>query len=81
VKALALALLAAEGEFEINAFALRMGSARVPKWLRELENDRLIERAYRTSKTATRAKRRRAVRIREAESLSRQMNPGNRKRK
>src|SRR5437764_9176574 len=39
VKTRALALLAEEGEFEINAFALRMGSARVPKWLRELEND------------------------------------------
>ncbi|HEX7723175.1 MAG TPA: primosomal protein N' [Pyrinomonadaceae bacterium] len=63
VKTRALALLAEEGEFEINAFALRMGSARVPKWLRELENDRLIERAYRTRKTATRAKRRRAVRL------------------
>jgi len=63
VKARALALLAAEGEFEINAFALRMGSARVPKWLRELETDRLIDRAYRTRKTATRAKRRLAVRL------------------
>ncbi|HMH43635.1 MAG TPA: primosomal protein N' [Pyrinomonadaceae bacterium] len=67
VKARALALLATEGEFEINAFALRLGSARVPKWLRELEIDRQIERAYRTRKTATRAKRRRAVRIRETE--------------
>src|SRR5213082_2199895 len=46
VKTRALALLAEEGEFEINAFALRMGSARIPKWLRELESDRLIERAY-----------------------------------
>ncbi|HBB96057.1 MAG TPA: primosomal protein N' [Blastocatellia bacterium] len=63
VKARALALLADEGEFEINAFALRMGSARVPKWLRELESDRLIDRAYRTRKTATRAKRRLAVRL------------------
>src|SRR5881227_2783428 len=33
-KTRALALLAEEGEFEINAFSLRMGSARVPKWLR-----------------------------------------------
>ena len=66
VKRRALALLAGEGEFEINAFSLRMGSARVPKWLRELERDRLIERAYRTRKTATRAKRRRAVRLEEA---------------
>ena len=64
-KTRALALLAEEGEFEINAFSLRMGSARVPKWLRELENDRLIERSYRTHKTGTRAKRRRAVRLEE----------------
>src|SRR5712671_4100610 len=63
VKTRALALLAEEGESEIKAFALRMGSARVPKWLRELESDRLIERAYRTRKTATRSKRRRAVRL------------------
>jgi primosomal protein N' (replication factor Y) len=63
LKARALALLADEGEFEINAFSLRMGSARVPKWLRELESDRLIERGYRTRKTATRAKRRLAVRL------------------
>src|SRR5205085_7990804 len=63
VKARALALLADEGEFEINAFALRLGATRVPKWLRELENDHQIERSYRTRKTATRSKRRRAVRI------------------
>src|SRR5436305_8389469 len=63
VKARALALLAADGGFEINAFALRLGSARIPKWLRELESDRLIERAYRTRKSATRAKGRRAVRL------------------
>src|SRR5438093_3709522 len=31
LKLRALALLAEEGEFEINAFSLRMGSARVPK--------------------------------------------------
>lgn len=70
VKARALAALANEGEFEINAFALRMGSGRVPKWLRELESDGLIDRAYRTRKTATRAKRRLAVRIRETELAS-----------
>src|SRR2546421_3979802 len=63
LKQRALALLAEGGEFEINAFSLRMGSARVPKWVRELEGDRLIERAYRTRKSATRAKRRRAVRL------------------
>ncbi|HXI62153.1 MAG TPA: primosomal protein N', partial [Pyrinomonadaceae bacterium] len=81
LKARALALLAAEGEFEINAFSLRMGSARVPKWLRELESDRLIERAYRTRKTATRAKRRRAVRLDEtamAQSLDENSQPKSR---
>src|SRR3989440_1680253 len=51
VKARALALLAKEGEFEINAFSWRMGSMRIPKWLRELETEHLIERAYRTRKT------------------------------
>ncbi|MFN2578490.1 MAG: primosomal protein N' [Pyrinomonadaceae bacterium] len=61
----ALAMLAEEGEFEINTLSLRMGSARVPKWLRELERDGLIERGYRTRKTATRAKRRRAVQLQE----------------
>src|SRR4030095_15267430 len=59
----ALRLLADEGDAEINAFKLRMGSARTPKWLRELEHDGLIERTYRTRSTATRAKRRRVVRL------------------
>ena len=58
-----MALLAEEGEFEINAFSLRMGSKRVPKWLRELESERLVERSYRTRNSATRSKRRRAVRL------------------
>src|SRR3989440_6490188 len=81
VKTCALTLLAEEGEFEINAFALRMGSARVPKWLRELESDRLIERAYRTRKTATRAKRRRAVRLETtiAQSLAENRQPDSRR--
>src|SRR6185436_19087748 len=59
----ALRLLADEGDAEINAFNLRMGSTRTPKWLRELEHEQLIERTYRTRTTATRAKRRRAVRL------------------
>src|SRR5256714_403234 len=63
VRTRALALLAEEGEFEINAFSLRMGSKRVPKWLRELESERLVERSYRTRNSATRSKRRRAVRL------------------
>jgi primosomal protein N' (replication factor Y) len=59
----ALALLASEGEFEITAFALRMGSARIPRWLRELEDQHLVSRSYRTRKTPTQAKRHRAVRL------------------
>jgi primosomal protein N' (replication factor Y) (superfamily II helicase) len=59
----ALRILAEEGEAEVNAFSLRMGSARVPKWLRELENDGLVERAYRTRTTATRAKRQRLIKL------------------
>ena len=59
----ALQLLTQEGEFELNAFCLRMGSKSIPKWCRELENETLIVRSYRTRKKATRAKWRRAVRI------------------
>src|SRR5947207_14312164 len=40
----ALALLQAEGEFEINSFLVRMGLSRVPRWLGELEAEGLIER-------------------------------------
>ena len=40
----ALRLLADEGEIDLNAFCLRMGSQQIPKWLRELERERLIER-------------------------------------
>jgi primosomal protein N' (replication factor Y) (superfamily II helicase) len=63
IKTRALGLLLEEGEFEVNAFCLRLGSARIPKWLRELESEDLIERSYRTRKTATHAKKRRAVRL------------------
>jgi primosomal protein N' (replication factor Y) len=59
----ALQVLATEGEAELNAFCLRLGSARVPAWLRELERDGLVERSYRARTTETRAKRRRAVRL------------------
>jgi primosomal protein N' (replication factor Y) len=62
----ALQILADEGEAEINAFCLRMGSARIPKWLRELESDGLIERTYRTRSIAARAKRQRTIRLIEA---------------
>src|ERR1051325_11526052 len=64
-----LALLADEGEFEINAFCLRLGLKRSPGWLRDLETEGLIERGYRTRKMATRAKRRRAVRLAEPTTL------------
>ncbi|HEV2905635.1 MAG TPA: hypothetical protein VGW32_11330, partial [Pyrinomonadaceae bacterium] len=59
----ALQILAAEGEAEINAFCLRMGAARVPKWLRELEAEGFVERADRTRTTATRAKRQKLIRL------------------
>src|SRR5207302_8283456 len=59
----ALQTLADEGEAELNAFCLRMGSAQIPKWLRDLEREGLVERSYRARATATRAKRRRAVRL------------------
>lgn len=59
----ALCLLDAEGEFEISAFCLRIGAAKTPHWLRELQADGLIERSYRPRSTVTRAKRRRAVRL------------------
>jgi len=62
-KTRALQILADEGEAEVKAFTLRMGAARIPKWLRELETDGLIERAYRTRTTATRAKRQRLIKL------------------
>jgi len=61
-KVRALRLLAEEGEFEINAFCLRLGSKRKPKWLSELEDEGLVERSYRRS-IATRAKKHRLVRL------------------
>ncbi|HEX3231839.1 MAG TPA: primosomal protein N' [Pyrinomonadaceae bacterium] len=63
VKVRGLQLLGNEGELEIGAFTMRMGLARIPKWLRELENDGLVSRSYRTRSLQTRAKRRRAVRL------------------
>src|SRR5205814_7380735 len=47
----ALGLLANEGEFELGAFCLRIGSKRLPQWLRTLEQDGLVELAYRTRAT------------------------------
>jgi len=65
-----LRLLADEGEFEVSAFGLRMGSARPPRWLGELEQAGLIERSYRARSTPTRAKRQRAVRLINAAATS-----------
>jgi len=62
-KTRALEILAAEDEAEVNAFSLRMGATRIPKWLRELESEGLIERAYRTRTTATRTKRQRLIKL------------------
>ena len=59
----ALAVLAGEGEFEVDAFFLRLGAARMPAWLREFENEGFVTRSYRTSSLQTRAKRRKAVRL------------------
>jgi primosomal protein N' (replication factor Y) len=63
VASLALHLLANEGEFELNAFCLRMGSKSIPKWFRELEDENLVIRSYRTRKTPTQSKKRRAIRL------------------
>jgi len=68
----ALQVLADEGEAEVNAFSLRMGSARTPKWLRELENDGFIERAYRTRTTAIRAKRQRLIKLMNTDYVAKQ---------
>ncbi len=59
----ALSMLRDEGEFELNAFCLRLGSKSIPKWLRELEDEGLIARSYRTRGTPTQAKKRRALRL------------------
>ena len=62
-KVRALRLLTDEGEFEVNAFCLRLGASRTPKWLREMEQAGVIARSYRMRSTPTRAKRRKAVRL------------------
>jgi primosomal protein N' (replication factor Y) len=63
VRTSALSLLASEGEFELGAFCLRIGAAKPPQWLRDLESKGLIQRSYRARSTVTRAKQRRAVRL------------------
>ena len=59
----ALRLLAEERELEVHAFFLRLGSRQRPKWFRDLEDNGLITRAFRTRANASQAKRRRAVRL------------------
>jgi primosomal protein N' (replication factor Y) (superfamily II helicase) len=59
----ALQLLAAEGELELDTFCLRIGAAKTPQWLREMETEGLIARSYRTRSRVTRAKRRKGVRL------------------
>ena len=76
VKTRALRLLADEGEFEINAFSLRMGSAKPSKWIRDLEQADLIARSYRAHSTPTRAKRRKAVRLSKSASTESQTTDG-----
>jgi primosomal protein N' (replication factor Y) len=74
----ALSVLSNEGEFEIDAFSLRMGVASTPKWLRDLEAEGLIERRYRTRSIATTAKRRKAVLLVKSEvtkSLDKRVTP------
>jgi primosomal protein N' (replication factor Y) len=70
----ALQLLADEGEFEVNAFCLRLGASKTPKWLREMEQEGSIARSYRTRSTPTRAKRRKAVRMVKAATSDSQAN-------
>src|SRR5260370_28177562 len=60
-KVRALRLLTDEGEFEVNAFCLRLGASRTPKWLREMEQAGGIPGSYRTASTPTRPKQRKAV--------------------
>ena len=63
LRARALRLLAEEGEFETNAFFLRLGPRQPPKWFRDFEDKGLIARGYRTRTNATQIKRRQAVRL------------------
>ena len=76
VKTRALRLLADEGEFEISAFSLRMGSAKPPKWVRDLEQADLITRSYRAHSTPTRAKRRKAIRLSKSTSTESEATDG-----
>lgn len=69
VRTNALRLLATEGEFELGAFCLRIGTAQPPQWLRELESDGVIDRTYRPRSTVTGARHRRAVRLANPDDL------------
>src|SRR5438128_1853807 len=59
----ALRLLADEGDFEIKTFCLRIGVAAIPKWLRDLESDGLLQRSHRTRSETAGIKMRKAVRL------------------
>jgi len=59
----ALRLLADEGEFEIKTFCLRLGVTSVPKWLRDLEREGLVQRTHRTRSESAGTKKRKAVRL------------------
>src|SRR5216684_4530234 len=72
VRTNALRLLHDEGEFELNAFCLRIGAAKPPNWLREMETEGLVERSYRTRSTITRAKQRKAVRLVDSKAVDSQ---------
>ncbi|MEP6705970.1 MAG: primosomal protein N' [Pyrinomonadaceae bacterium] len=59
----ALRLLADEGDFEIKTFCLRLGVTAIPKWLRDLEREALVQRSHRTRSEAAGTKMRKAVRL------------------
>lgn len=58
-----LQLLAGEGDFDIKTFCLRMGVKSIPKWLRDLEREELIQRTHRTRTDVAGAKSRKAVQL------------------
>lgn len=75
----ALQILSDEGEAEIQAFSLRMGSIRIPKWLRELEAEGLVEREDRTRTTATRARRQKLIRLSESQTSDKRITAAQRR--
>jgi primosomal protein N' (replication factor Y) (superfamily II helicase) len=59
----ALRLLADEGDFDLKTFCLRMGVASVPGWLREIEREGLVKRAYRNRTDIAGSKVQKVVRL------------------